>query len=272
MNIWKISLIAGTVVLVAGCHSHITSISQPRPVNASTVCARPGYVGVDAPASAEGYVNPAFAYRGELSEFDVLGISRGGLATEAEINQALDAARTVRLKPGAPILLIQSGATFPDPAMVSELSRHFKVVPFSGVPASPGWSGASRLHRNASEAFANGLRLAAARAGSETILCYWGMLESEQQDLPTKTVSWVPLLGWVVPDENQHDRMRLKMALIDVRTGNWSMFSPEAIENSHSSTSEHRERADQKQIEALKTRAYSACVTALVNDKALVAE
>lgn len=41
-----------------------------------------------------------------------------------------------------------------------------------------------------------------------------------------KVVSWVPILGALVPDENQRMRIRLKVALIDVKSGKWEMFSP----------------------------------------------
>ena len=68
--------------------------------------------------------DPAFTYRGELSEFDVLGIDRGKIASEGAIQRALDNSRHVKLKPDSSILLIQSGAVMPDGAMVTELSRH----------------------------------------------------------------------------------------------------------------------------------------------------
>src|SRR6266487_2742926 len=79
-----------------------------------------------------GHSDPAFAYRGELSEFDLLGVVRDQSASEEDIQNALDKARPIRLKPHTTILLIQSGAMFPDGRMVAEMSKHFTVVPFSG--------------------------------------------------------------------------------------------------------------------------------------------
>src|SRR5262245_40594128 len=58
--------------------------------------------------------DPGFEYRGELSEFDVLGINRGTTTAEADIQAAVRSAKRVRLAPGSSILLIQSGAMFPD--------------------------------------------------------------------------------------------------------------------------------------------------------------
>ena len=110
------------------------------------------------------------------------------------------------------------------------------------------------------------LRLAAARAGAETIVCYWGILESAREKIATKTVSWVPVVGWFVPDERQHMRIRLKLALIDVRTGNWSVLSPPAFDSKALTVSPRRAVADQKLVERLKQRAYSAAVQELVNE------
>lgn len=59
-------------------------------------------------------------------------------------------------------------------------------------------------------------------------------------------------------------RIRLKMAVIDVRSGNWSVFSPEAFDDSRISASIHRGAKDQKQVELLKAQAYEACVKDLV--------
>jgi hypothetical protein len=57
------------------------------------------------------------------------------------------------------------------------------------------------------------------RGGCETILCHWGLLESAEGNAIGKPVSWVPVVHWLVPDKRQQMRIRLKLALIDVRTG-----------------------------------------------------
>jgi len=196
------------------------------------------------------YSEAAFAYRGELSEFDVLALDETQPIRETDIQEALQNGGTPTLTRGSSLLVVQSGAVFPDAAMVSALSSNFNVVPFSGVPnatqpADPRPGAYSRL-----------LRLAAARAGSDAILCYWGILESGTQDLRTKTVSWVPLAGWMVPDERLHMRIRLKLALIDVRTGHWTVFSPPAFGDRSWSTHFSRKSKDQQQVESLKKLAY----------------
>lgn len=209
--------------------------------------------------------DPAFQYRGELSEFDVLGITRGEGASENDIRHALDDAKPVRLRRDSSILLIQSGAMFPDAPMTTELEKHFRVVPFSGVPPQRHVLGDPLADNNDPESFYQSLRLAAARSGSDVIICYWGTLETASEELATRTVSWVPVVSWIIPDEAQRMRIQLKMALIDVRTGNWSLLSPPPPPDSERLSTRHgRGATDQKQVESLKAAAYKDGVAALV--------
>jgi hypothetical protein len=198
----------------------------------------------------------AFGYYGELSEHDVLAIDRERRITETEIAQALTNRASPRLKPGSTILLVQSGAAIPDAGMVAALEREFKGVPFSGVPTD--------VHEGSKGAYSRLLRLTAGRAGCETIICYWGILESGRSDVVTKTVSWVPLAGWVLPDEKQAMRIRLKVAVVDVRTGNWTVKSPAAHENRALSTRFSRGSSDQQQVEKLKQLAYADAARDLI--------
>lgn len=256
MKTFKLYLLAITCSLLAGCGG-VRSISNS------------GYRGDDHGSYYTPRANdsdPGFTYRGELSEFDVLGITRGQTTSEQDIQQALDNAKAVKLNADSSVLLIQSGAMFPDAAMVTELNKYFRVSPFSGVPplSRRGFQ-TTTTESSDPETFSQSLRLAAARGGNDVILCYWGILEAEKESLASKDVSWFPLVGWMVPDEKQHMRIRLKMAVIDVRSGNWSVLSPEAFDDSRISASIRRGANDQKQVELLKTKAYEACVKDLVN-------
>jgi hypothetical protein len=96
------------------------------------------------------------------------------------------------------------------------------------------------------------------------IFCYWGVIDSAVEREATKVVSWVPLVGSVIPDETQLMRIRLKVALIDVRSGQWSMFAPEAFVDSALSAALIRAQSDQKQVALLKEKAYKAAVEAFV--------
>ncbi|MGC3956663.1 MAG: aminopeptidase [Verrucomicrobiota bacterium] len=250
------------LALIGGCAKSTRSLSN-------SSYREPGRTAHFAPRQNDS--DPGFEYRGELSEFDVLGITRTETASNADIEKALAAAKQIRLKPGASVMLVQSGAIFPDAPMVNELSKHFRVVPFTGVPPVSRRGTDGQFERYDAGDFSKSLRLAAARGGCETILCYWGILESESAKLATKTVSWVPVASWFIPDENQHMRIRLKLALVDVRTGDWTVLSPNAIEASKLSVSPRRAVADQKLVEHLKQQAYESGAKELLSRYAEVA-
>jgi len=97
---------------------------------------------------------------------------------------------------------------FPDEPMVNELNRYVNCVPFTGVPTGGRRSGDVTTEKAAQASYSKSLRLAAARGGCETIVCYWGILESARKGLASKPVSWVPVVGWALPDERQQMRIR----------------------------------------------------------------
>jgi hypothetical protein len=59
-------------------------------------------------------------------------------------------------------------------------------------------------------------------------------------------------------------RIRLKLAIIDVRTGFWRVACPEPFTDKAWSTSFTRGSSDLKQVEALKKKAYEAGVKMMV--------
>ncbi len=195
-------------------------------------------------------------YSGELSEFDVLGVDAAGAVTDAEIRAALDTKTNVRLAKNSRVLLIQSGADFPDNAMQQALGARYTVGPFSGRPLTS---------KDASASYSKSLRLAAARGGYDRILCYWGVLESQRKGEVTKSVSWVPIVGFFVPDEKQSMRIRLKAVLIDTATGNWVMLQPDPVTDKQLSSIVSRESNDQELVERLKEQGYRSLVSLLNN-------
>jgi hypothetical protein len=222
-------MILATAVLLVGCAKR--SISNSGYSGGSYYCGRSG--------------DPF--YRGELSEFDVLGIDIAAEVTEEQIAKTLDSASRVGLRKGSSVLLIQSGAVQPDKTMSEAMQKQFVVVPFTGQPGVTNCAG-----------YARALRLAAAQAGCETIVCYWGALESATKGNEAQAVSWVPVAGWVLPDQSQHMRINLKLALVDVRTGHWVTHVPPSFDNNRVSSKISRAGSDQKQVEKLKDLAYAA--------------
>ena len=208
--------------------------------------------------SDSGYREPGYghgnpAYQGELSEYAVLGIDPAGSYSDAVIQKAMIERRPVSVKKGSGILLIQSGAEMADPEMTAALEKYYTVATFSGVPQQG----------IPAPRYAELFRFAAAKGGYETVIVYWGVLESASQGLGGKAISWLPVIGGVVPDENQQMRIRLTMAVIDTRTGQWESFSPEPFTDEAMSNQHGRAAADQRQVMALKAKAYTAAAEAV---------
>ncbi len=191
----------------------------------------------------------------EIDELDLLG-SHGGEVSEGDIRNAIHGRQSggVRAWPGSPLLVVQSGATAPDSIMLAAIEKSYRVFPFSGVTTDSHRDG--RLGRD--------LRLAAARSGCTHILCYWGKLESIREDQVTKTVSWVPIVGSLIPDEQRSTRLRVRAVLIDVESGRSEAFTPPAAENSALSPGLLRDSSRDKQVYDLKTRAYTGLVAQLI--------
>ena len=193
------------------------------------------------------------SYRGELSEFDVIGVTADTAVTEADIQAAVHGPAGAKLSRSSRILLLQSGADLPDAAMLEAMRARFAVAPFSGRPPT----------REASAAFSKTLRLVAARGGYDKIVCTWGVLESARKDKVTSLISWVPIVGYVVPDEREHMRINLKAAVVDVATGRWTFVSPPSATSSQLSTVLSRRETDQELVEKLKIDGYRALAQTL---------
>lgn len=193
----------------------------------------------------------------QLSENEVLGLKEGGTVTDREIQRILDEAHSFNLQANSTVLLVQSGASQPDAEMVRQLSKHFTVVPSSGKPADLRSEGGGDTARS--------LRLSAAHAKAEAVIVYWPEAEMKRDDLPTSIVSWVPVVDFVVPDEYQKVRMHVKVALIDVRSGQWATFRTEPVEDKTLTTRYAREKAPEWPLASIKSHAYDVCVRKLVD-------
>ena len=143
----------------------------------------------------------------------------------------------------------------PEQEMTERMEKYFPVSVFTGVPEQG---------KKADASYSKALRLAAAKAGIDKILVYWGMLETETKDLATKNVSWVPIVGWAIPDQTQVIRIRLKVALVDVKSGQWEIFVPKVFEDTAYSASLNREQSDQQQVAQLKSKVYQAAVESII--------
>jgi hypothetical protein len=194
-------------------------------------------------------------YKGELSAYDVLGVDSPAGFSDAAIRDAMVTKQRIVVPKGSAVLLIQSGAILPDPGMISAMERYYTVSSFSGVPLRD-TRFASAPTQSPAIPYSQLFRMAAAKGGYETVIVYWGMLEAAQEGMGGKAISWIPIIGGVIPDENQHMRIRLMVAVIDTRTGQWESFSPRPAEDEAISTEHGRAASDQRQVALLKAKAY----------------
>jgi hypothetical protein len=179
-------------------------------------------------------------YRGELNDLDVVGHGPG----EAGPGGA------VQLRGGQRVLVVQSGAVFPDEAMSTGLGEFLQVGTMSGVP--------SRDSGNP-----HGLRQAAARGGYDAVLCYWGVLESRERATAGMAVAWVPVYGWFVDSSRLEMRIRLRIVVLDVASGRWRCLLPAPIDDARAASLVTSNRKDAEQVLVLKEAAYRAAVDAV---------
>lgn len=196
-------------------------------------------------------------YRGELTAYDILGIEADKPISDDDIRKALSAKQQIAARKGSAVMLVQSGAAFPDHDMVAALERYYTVAAFSGVPME------ARSNPEAAK-YAQVFRLAAAKGGYQTIVVYWGVLESATEGSGGKVLSWLPIIGGSIPDQSQLMRIRLMVAVIDVASGQWDTFTPEPFVDAASSAERRRAVSDQEQVALLKSKAYKAAAESLV--------
>ncbi|GJL77996.1 MAG: hypothetical protein NPINA01_09850 [Nitrospinaceae bacterium] len=182
----------------------------------------------------------------ELNELEVIGVSDLSSISEKAISEALAASGAVNLPKGDSILLVQSGADFPDSQMVESMSEYWDINILSGSN-----------NRYTRGDLNKTLRYVAASGGNKHLVVYWGIVETAKKNLDTKSVSWVPFLGWSIPDENTQMRIRLKFAIIDVEKGSWKIFQPSPVEEEFMTSIIGRKGKEQQKVIELKKLVYS---------------
>ena len=177
----------------------------------------------------------------------MIGVAADTSVTEADIQSAVNGPQGTKLSRASKVLLIQSGAAFPDAPMLEAMKARFTVSSISGRPEAKSDPG---------RALSKTLRLVVARSGYDKIVCYWGVLESARENKFTSVISWVPIVSHVIPDEREHMRLRLKAAIVDVASGRWTFVNPPSAAASELSTRITRKETDQGLVETSKAEDY----------------
>ncbi len=185
--------------------------------------------------------NSNTSYVGELSEFDVVGT---GVGHSADLPP-------VRLARGDRVLLLQSGAAFPDEQLADALGATLSVSPASGIPT--GWT-----------VKGEGLLGAARRGGYSAVIAYWGTLETRSEATDGAAAMWIPVVGLFVPSENLRMRIRLRFVVLDTKTGAWIQVTPQPIEDQREASFAGKVRVDADLVETLRRASCAPAARAVL--------
>jgi hypothetical protein len=179
------------------------------------------------------------AYWGEMNEWDVVG-------SALPPGQNVPA---VTLRKGQRVLLVQSGAQLPDDGMRMAVGKHFQVDGASGISTDPTES-------------EHGLRGAAARGGYDLVIAYWGTIEVEREAIGS-VAAWVPVVNIWATTSEQKARLRLRMIVLDTKTGSWRTVEAAPQSSVMVSSLASYGSDDSQQMKDLKATAYQAAGEAL---------
>jgi hypothetical protein len=189
-----------------------------------------------------------------LTETDVLGFDTVHSVSEDEIAKAAGPRGKIQVKRGAAVMLIHAGAAAPDEIMLREAGNSFAVTPFSGFAQRRNEAGESA---NLSRA----LRLTAAKGGNDFLVVYWPALESG--DGVSGAPNWRAITG-DIPYDAEQVRLRLRLLIVDVKTGHWATASPEILEEKAARGGWFRKPTSAQRVAGLKERAYKHALQELL--------
>lgn len=198
-------------------------------------------------------MQPGRGYDGsELTELDLLAVvPRVDPAADGGTQRPASVA-SPHLRRGDRFILIQSGAMLPDGAMLQEAGRYFEPSPVSGVPAAE------------KQTYVESLRQRAAQGGYRYLVCCWSMLDSVREDSHGRVISWMPLVGRLVPDQTQRMRLTVRALVLDVTNGGWRTLSTEAEGKGRYNHRTSAAEGDRELVPGLQARAYRALVAELL--------
>lgn len=205
----------------------------------------------------------------QLTDQDVFGneLTLSDITEEDIQNAVADAKDEFTIPLHSSVILIQSGAKAPDALMQQKMGKFYQISTFSGIPV------VKRKVKNKDDNDTGGdevnymqaLRYIAAKGRQKAIIVYWSTLEVGKFNTETKSVQWETWNSKNVPSGDYSLRYLTRVALTDVATGEWSVYSPANVEMRNI----HKELAStdsfSKIIDELKESTYDWVSKDLVN-------
>lgn len=170
----------------------------------------------------------------QLTDQDVFGneLTLSSITEEDIQNAVTDAKGAFTIPLQSPIILIQSGSKAPDALMQQEMKKFYQISTFSGIPV------VKRKVKNKNDDgsvddevnYMQALRYIAAKGRQKAIIVYWSTLEIGKLNTETKSVQWETWNSKNVPSGDYSLRYLTRVALTDVASGEWSIYSPSNVE------------------------------------------
>ena len=202
----------------------------------------------------------------DLSLYELTGQNAQRAVTEADIAAARSGKGRAGTLPsaGAKILLVQSGAHQPDEELQSAYAPHCKPVLWDGrAPSFDESTRGSHRHFDSDKkepvlAGETGrrLRLVAAQQGCSHVVVVFGEIQSEYQKLPTSAVSWVPVVGGLVPDRRSGTRLSAQALVMETGSQNYTIVSARPQQATGVTTEDGNATIDGRRSLKLKAAAY----------------
>lgn len=166
----------------------------------------------------------------QLTEQELFGWDPSAEITEEDIQDAIAQAEDeISIPRNASIILVQSGEKTPDTDMQKELEKHYKVATFSGIPPSKKIT-ANKEPSTVANSYMLTLRYFGARGRQSTVIVYWPTLQMGIFDKQANSIVWQDFQPKGNNTQINSLRYITRYAVIDVKTGNWEMYSPASIE------------------------------------------
>ncbi|EAS1758223.1 hypothetical protein BH012_13065 [Salmonella enterica] len=196
----------------------------------------------------------------QLTDQDVFGneLTLNNITEEDIQNAVEDAKGEFTIPLHSAVILVQSGSKAPDALMQQEMKKFYQVSTFSGIPVT------KRKVRNKNDDdsvsddvnYMQALRYIAAKGRQKAIIVFWSALEVGKFNNETKAVQWEAWNSKNIPSGDYSLRYLTRVALTDVATGEWSVYSPSNVEMHNVHKEAVSSDSSSKIIEELKRNTY----------------
>lgn len=166
----------------------------------------------------------------QLTEQELFGWDPSAEITEEDIQDAItQSEEEISIPRNASVILVQSGEKNPDVDMQNELEKYYKVATFSGIYPSKKIA-VNKEATTIANSYMLTLRYFGAKGRQSTVIVYWPTLQMGIFDKQANTIVWQDDQPVSKNDQIRSIRYLMRYAVIDVKTGNWEIYSPTSIE------------------------------------------